>query len=228
MISGLAKRVRGLQETYGDALLTALTVILLLLMFVVAPLRAADYALAEAMGLVLFLLLLVISLAVSGNLASFGLMLVAVVINITVVIRRAEHHATFNMPLLAGAWLLFALTLGWIVAHAVFAAGQVTYHRVVGAVLLYLLIAANFAVLFLIVGLAIPDAFSGLALADTPGLTSNLIYFSIVTMTSTGYGDIAPVHPIARSLCNIESIIGQLYPATLLARLVTLELEQRR
>jgi hypothetical protein len=36
------------------------------------------------------------------------------------------------------------------------------------------------------------------------------------------------VHPIARSLSNIEGIIGQLYPATLLARLVTLELEDRR
>jgi hypothetical protein len=47
---------------------------------------------------------------------------------------------------------------------------------------------------------------------------------SFVTLTSTGYGDIVPVHPLARSVCNIESVIGQLYPATLLARLVTLEL----
>jgi hypothetical protein len=47
---------------------------------------------------------------------------------------------------------------------------------------------------------------------------------SFVTLTSTGYGDIIPVHPLARSLCNIESIVGQLYPAMILARLVTLEL----
>ncbi|HUB63281.1 MAG TPA: potassium channel family protein, partial [Methylocella sp.] len=46
-------------------------------------------------------------------------------------------------------------------------------------------------------------------------------------LTTVGYGDITPVHPIARSLCNLEAIIGQLYPATLLARLVTLELEDR-
>jgi hypothetical protein len=39
---------------------------------------------------------------------------------------------------------------------------------------------------------------------------------------------VLPVHPIARSLCNVETIIGQLYPATLLARLVTLELEGRK
>ncbi|HVQ69685.1 MAG TPA: potassium channel family protein [Bradyrhizobium sp.] len=47
---------------------------------------------------------------------------------------------------------------------------------------------------------------------------------SFVTLTPTGYGDIVPVHTLARSLCNIESAIGQLYPATLLARLVTLEM----
>jgi len=48
-----------------------------------------------------------------------------------------------------------------------------------------------------------------------------------LTQTSTGYGEIVPVHPVARALCNVESIIGQLYPATLLARLVTLELQDR-
>ena len=47
-------------------------------------------------------------------------------------------------------------------------------------------------------------------------------------MTTTGYGDVAPLHPIARSLCNMEASFGQLYPATLLARLVTLEIEHRR
>jgi hypothetical protein len=45
-----------------------------------------------------------------------------------------------------------------------------------------------------------------------------------VTLTTTGYGDIAPLHPYARSLANVEAIIGQIYPATLLARLVTHEL----
>ena len=57
---------------------------------------------------------------------------------------------------------------------------------------------------------------------------SNLVYFSFVTLTSVGYGDIVPLHPVVRGIANVEAIIGQLYPATLLARLVTLELEHRR
>lgn len=54
-----------------------------------------------------------------------------------------------------------------------------------------------------------------------------MVYFSFVTLTSVGYGDIVPVNPIARALSNLEAIPGPLYLATLLARLVTLELDQR-
>ena len=48
-----------------------------------------------------------------------------------------------------------------------------------------------------------------------------LVYFSLTPLTSTGYGDILPVHPAARSLANLEAVIGQLYLAILLARLVS-------
>jgi hypothetical protein len=122
------------------------------------------------------------------------------------------------------AWLAIAVALGGVVAQAVFRAGRVTYHRIVGAILLYLLIALAFGTLFIFVGLALPDAFKGMTLEDDSHVASSAFYFSLATLTSTGFGDIVPVHPIARSLCNLESIIGQLYPATLLARLVTLEM----
>jgi len=65
-------------------------------------------------------------------------------------------------------------------------------------------------------------------LQDNLSVASNFGYFSFVTLTSVGYGDIVPVHPYARSLANVEAIIGQLYPATLLARLVTLEIADRQ
>ena len=131
---------------------------------------------------------------------------------------------SYNLHLLAGAWFTIAVTLGILVAWAVFGGGRISYHRIVGAILLYLLIAVIFATLFAVIGLSTPDAFKGIAFEDDAALANSLFYLSFVTLTSTGYGDIIPVHPIARSLCNIESIIGQLYPATILARLVTLEL----
>jgi hypothetical protein len=133
----------------------------------------------------------------------------------------------FHLHILAGAWLVIAVTLGIVVTQAVFRQGRVTYHRIVGAILVYLLIAVAFATLYIFVGLSIPGAINGIAFEDDRSLASSVFYFSFVTLTSTGYGDVVPVHPFARSLCNIESIVGQLYPATLLARLVILEMRGR-
>jgi hypothetical protein len=55
-----------------------------------------------------------------------------------------------------------------------------------------------------------------------------LTYFSLTTLTTTGYGDVVAVDPIVRSLANLEAVIGVFYVAITVARLVTLELEDRR
>ena len=59
-------------------------------------------------------------------------------------------------------------------------------------------------------------------------LQSKLFYFSFVTLTSIGYGDIMPVNPAAQTVAILEGLIGQLFPAILLARLVSLEIESRQ
>ena len=95
-------------------------------------------------------------------------------------------------------------------------------------ILHFLLIALTFATLFAFVGLTLPSSFKGITFAEEPTLVNSITYLSFVTLTSTGYGDIVPVHPLARSLCNLEAVIGQLFPATLLARLVTLQDQELR
>ena len=55
-----------------------------------------------------------------------------------------------------------------------------------------------------------------------------MFYFSLATLTTTGYGDILPLNPFARSLANLESIIEPFCLAITVARLVTLEPEDRR
>jgi len=52
-----------------------------------------------------------------------------------------------------------------------------------------------------------------------------LIYFSVMTLTTVGYGDITPIHPMARALAMLEAVIGQLFPVILIARLVAMELQ---
>lgn len=228
MMSAFEARLDRMREAFGDSLLTILTLLLLLLMFVLSPLQAGGVIAVQPMGFFVALALIAGAVVLSGSKTAFVLMVVAVTINVVAAVRRHYAPSNLDIAMVACGWIIVAVTLGWVVARAVFAAGSITYHRIIGAVLLYLLIAVTFASLFVFVDLIFPKAFSGLTVSDSPGLASDLIYFSLVTLTSTGYGDIFPVHPIARSLCNLETIIGQLYPATLLARLVTLELAGRK
>jgi Ion channel len=228
MISRL--RLDELQKQYSDPLLSVLTVLLVLMMFVVAPLQAAGvYILGiELFGLGVGLVMVAAALVISASPTTTAIMLAGFSLNIVVVVARLVKPLAYDLYLVAAAWFIIVITLGFAVARRVFGPGRINFHRIVGAVLLYLLIALAFVSLFTLVGLLVPNAFSGLVLEDNQKMASTLIYFSFVTLTSTGYGDIYPVHPVARSLCNLETIIGQLYPATLLARLVTLELEGRR
>src|SRR6185436_12807730 len=132
------------------------------------------------------------ALMISGHPIGVGLLTIAFIANFAVFFFRLYYPWPYNLHLLAGAWLVIALTLAIMVALAVFAAGRVTYHRIVGAILLYLLIAVTFATLFAFVGLSIPDAFKGIAFEDDSALASALFYLSFVSLTSTGYGDIVP------------------------------------
>jgi hypothetical protein len=224
-VKGSLKRLR---ERWNDPLLTTLTVLLILMLFVFAPLQAVGIKPFQELGFVSALVLISGVFFLSGSPMVAVTLVAAFVMAATAAVSRHTAPSILDVYLLASALLLMGITLVYVVARAVFAPGRVSYHRIIGAILVYLSVALTFAALFTIVGLLVPHSFSGMVLEDNPALASNVIYFSFVTLTSTGYGDVFPVHPVARSLCNLETIIGQLYPATLLARLVSLEIEGRR
>jgi len=216
-----------LRDRWGDPLLTALTILLVVMLFVIAPLQALGVFAFQIFEFVLAILLVIGVFFTSGSRIAVVAMLVALVMITTGAILRVRSPSILDLNLFAGSWLIVAVTMGWAVARATFAPGRVTYHRVLGAVLLYLTIAVTFSALYTFVGSLVPKAFSGMTVQDSPALASQVIYFSFATLTTTGYGDIAPLHPITRGLCNLEAVLGQLYPATLLARLVTLEIAHR-
>lgn len=210
-------------------MLTALTIMLGVLLFVIGPMQAAGVVAAHHFGIAFGLVLIAAVFIVSESRIAVAAILTAVALIVVATVMRLRQPSTVDIYLDAIAWLITGLTLSFVVARAVFASGKVTFHRIIGAVLLYLNIGLIFVALFCFVALLEPNAFTGLGpLRDNLALAGNLIYFSFVTLTSVGYGDIVPLHPFARGLANVEAIIGQLYPATLLARLVTLELEARR
>ena len=223
----LTEHMGRLRERWRDPLLTIVTILILFMLFVAPPLEAVDLHLIHVFAFVVTLAVIVSIFVMSGNLIAVIAMLIAIGMAGASTVLRLKGPSILDIYLLAGTWLIMGITLGWVVAREVFASGNINYHRIMGAILLYLVAGMTCVALFLLVGLAFPKSFSGLSFEDNQSLPSHLIYFSFVTLTTVGYGDIVPVHPIARSLCNLESIIGQLYPATLLARLVSLEVAGR-
>lgn len=142
-----------------------------------------------------------------------------------------EFHPTQELAI-AGSLvtLLCLVSLSVVVLIRVFRdSGRVNVSRVQGAVAAYVLFGVTWATLYQVLYLWLPNAFNLPAGATmTPEeQRENLAYFSFVTLTTLGYGDITAVHPIARMFVTFEALIGQLYPATLLARLVSLEITSR-
>jgi hypothetical protein len=139
---------------------------------------------------------------------------------VLVVAATAVRWGPFSPLATAVAGLVSVAAMALVVLAQTFRAGPVNVHRVQGAVAAYLLLGLAWALAYELVALRASGAFSGAGLgeAERPAF----IYFSFVTLTTVGYGDVTPVHPVARSLAVAEALTGQLYPAILLARLVSL------
>ena len=123
-------------------------------------------------------------------------------------------------PWALGTSLLSLLLFLVVVLAQTLRAGPITFHRIQGAIAAYLLLGILWAYAYALVAHLRPGAFSGpVSPADGPRA---FFYFSFVTLTTVGYGDVLPVHPVARSLAMLEAVTGPLYLAILIARLVSL------
>jgi hypothetical protein len=135
------------------------------------------------------------------------------------------------------SWLVVLLTTAVmsILGH-VMRAKKIDMDEIAGAISVYLLFGVLCALLYSLINYVDPDSFQ-MAVVDPPENArsgferyGDFQYFSFVTMSTLGYGDIGPVSPIARSLAWIQAVTGQLYIAILIARLVGLNIAdaQRR
>ncbi len=204
--------------------LTVLAVMTVISVFVIAPLTHARGrgSLILAVGY-LGLLLTGIGAVSRSRLEVLGVSAMAAVSSIAWLAAIWLPGPEFLAGRAAGA-ALFCVLLSGVVFRHVFRAGRVTVHRISGAVAAYVLIGLFFSFVYDAIELIWPGSFNfATSGARGEGLSDPLAYYSYTTLTTVGYGDVTPLTPLTQSLSNVEALIGQLFPAILIARLVALE-----
>jgi voltage-gated potassium channel Kch len=122
-----------------------------------------------------------------------------------------------SRSIVAGFFLLTTVQLALYLARAQTADSKIVLASICG----YLMIGLGFAIIFELMEAVRSGSFA-LTNPDAIDQTGEFIYFSLVTITTLGYGDITPTAPLARSLASLEAVIGQFYVAIIVAKLIAL------
>jgi len=138
---------------------------------------------------------------------------------------RVALRVTVVDHLFLAAFLVYVI---WVMLRSIFDSRQVTFNSVCASLCVYLLLGLVWALFYSVSAALEPASFKytvdptqePLLLRVFRGDSPAVLYFSFVTLTTLGYGDIVPTTPISRMLASIEAIVGQLYLAVLVARLV--------
>jgi hypothetical protein len=197
-----------------DPGLSFVLALVVLVVFVLPPLVGTP--LRERAPVVDAAISLLLLAGVAGLQTRRGMRMVLLAVVVAALVVRWWPFASAAALVLAGLGSVGLLAL--VVLAQAFRGGSVNVHRIQGAVAAYLLLGLAWAYAYELVELVAPGAFAGAAMEHGRGF----VYYSFVTLTTVGYGDVTPVHPAARSLAMMEALTGQLYPAILLARLVSL------
>jgi voltage-gated potassium channel Kch len=217
------------RERARNPSLTALLFLQVFLLFIALPLDAIGVPIADPAAWSLLIVVLTLVVILSQQSFPIVITLLGFAATIASFVLSGKGTPIIVTMLNDGGLMLVFSALTWVVARALYAPGRITIHRLQGAVVVYLSLATIFAMAFSLVWELIPGAFANLPAAKRgPGEFATMLYFSVATLTTTGYGDIVPINPFARSLASLESVIGPFYLAITVARLVTLELEDRR
>lgn len=117
--------------------------------------------------------------------------------------------------------LIFFISTAYQTSKQVMFSGDIDGNKLLGAICLYLLFGLIWALLYTLVHLHFIGAFNGIE--DTTQwylVFPEFVYFSFVTLTTLGFGDISPTLPLSRYLVYSQAVVGQLYLAILVASLV--------
>ncbi|MBD3232246.1 MAG: two pore domain potassium channel family protein [candidate division Zixibacteria bacterium] len=142
---------------------------------------------------------------------------------------REKHFSVFGYAAII-LLVLFYLFTAIAILRFILKSTKITKDLLFGVVSVYLLTGGTFSMIYLLIETISPGSFFINPEMNINGILdgSDFIYFSFVTLTTLGYGDIIPVSSVARSFSMIEAIIGVMYLAIIISRTVGMFLSQTK
>ena len=120
--------------------------------------------------------------------------------------------------------LVFFIGSFAMAAKQVLLVGDIDWNKIIGSLTLYILLGLIWATIYLLILVTDPQAFSGIDVGSWQEIFSRVAYYSFVTLTTLGYGDILPTNHIAEFFVYMEAIIGVFYMAIIVSSLISLRL----
>ena len=151
-----------------------------------------------------------------------GTLIALVIVILTIVDSSIESTVLAPVQLVA-TFLFLSVTIYFAWREVMFT-GDITRNTIFGAICIYMLIGLWFGFAYMIVEYFDPDSISGLDSELWQENLHTIAYYSMVTLTTLGYGDITPASPLTRFLAYMEAAIGVFYTTVLVASLIGLRL----
>src|SRR5215471_3178458 len=199
VVDNTTRSIPAWQDRIRDPSLTVLLVLQLCAIFVAAPLAAKGLPLARTVADTLVLAVLAIVVMLSREWGTIVVILLGLATTVASFLPIGEWLPLSGAMAHHGGEILAFSALIWVVAqNAVYAPGRITSHRLQGAVVIYLSFAVIFAAAYSLIWELIPDSFANIAApTGDPKEVATMLYFSLTTLTTTGYGDVVPIYPFA-------------------------------
>jgi hypothetical protein len=155
-----------------------------------------------------------------------GIALSLTIVLLVIIAEATKIH--WLVYLIVLCWYLFFLMAFVFTAKAVIRTREIDANSIVGAICIFMMAAFMWSMTYSVILMFDPAAFKGvdIGLSVTDSF-SQMTYFSFVTITTLGYGDISPVLPIAQSIVVLEAMFGQFFIAIFVAGMVAIHISNR-
>ena len=200
-------------KKYNFYYLLAGLLFLLVALPLIRDLTGSDYAFVSELSFSVFLIIGIWSLPGTKCLFLSGIVLVILGIGSNLLAIAGAGYFFTYLSLIS--YIMFLLLTISLAIRQVVSSGPTNTNRVIGAVCIYLLLGLIWALFYVLLNMAIPGSFS-VQIGGVPFQQAHhFMYYSFVTLTTLGFGDILPIRETARALSTIETIFGQFYIAIL-------------